>query len=713
MKRIVIATVCALFVASQMQGPNAHAHFAAVGAEVSSQAAGADWAVYHGNPNGTHYSVLDQINTQNVKGLKVAWTFETGDGLPTNDMEGDTIVVKGRMYFASPKGRIFSLNAATGAQNWVYDPAEGKAGNGSGRLRGVCYWTDGTGERILFTSGNRLIAVDANSGKLIESFGDSGKVDLTQNLGRDPHSVSVNVNSPGVIFKDLIILGSTGATPGHIRAYSVRTGKLAWIFHTIPQPGEFGYDTWPKDAWKTANGANVWSGLSLDPERGIVYLPVASAGMGFKDFYGADREGDTLFGTSLVGLVANRGRRLWHYQFVKHDLWDRDPPTPATLVTVHRDGKDIPAVAQITKYGYVWVFDRVTGENLFPTQEVPVFPSTIPGEKPVTHEILPAEPEPFSRQRLTEQTLTQRTPAANAAVREHLATMSNRGRFDPPSLEGTVIFPGLDGGGEYGGAAWDPTTGILYINSNEQAYILKLRAQVKMTNGSEASAGEIYSTSCAGCHGLDRKGNPPAFPALLGVTKRMTSQQIEQRITNGSGRMPGFEGTLTKTQIEALTAFISDDNAKPESTTDASNTSVDYIFQGYTKFLDPDGYPAVSTPWGTLNALNLNTGKYVWQIPFGEYPELKDPTTGSENYGGGIVTKGGVFFIAATVYDNKVRAFDKLTGKLLWEDTMAASGVATPSTYAVDGKQYFAVSSGGGKNPKVKNGGAVIAYALP
>ena len=713
MKRIVIATVCALFVASQMQGPNAHAHFAAAGAEVSSQAAGADWAVYHGNPNGTHYSVLDQINTQNVKGLKVAWTFETGDGLPTNDMEGDTIVVKGRMYFASPKGRIFSLNAGTGAQNWVYDPAEGKAGNGSGRLRGVCYWTDGTGERILFTSGNRLIAVDANSGKLIESFGDSGKVDLTQDLGRDPHSVSVNVNSPGVIYKDLIILGSTGATPGHIRAYSVRTGKLAWIFHTIPQPGEFGYDTWPKDAWKTANGANVWSGLSLDPERGIVYLPVASAGMGFKDFYGADREGDTLFGTSLVALDANTGRRLWHYQFVKHDLWDRDPPTPATLVTVHRDGKDIPAVAQITKYGYVWVFDRVTGENLFPTQEVPVFPSTIPGEKPVTHEILPAAPEPFARQRLTEQTLTQRTPAANAAVRAHLATMSNRGRFDPPSLEGTVIFPGLDGGGEYGGAAWDPTTGILYINSNEQAYILKLRAQVKMTNGSEASAGEIYSTSCAGCHGLDRKGNPPAFPALLGVTKRMTSQQIEQRITNGSGRMPGFEGTLTKTQIEALTAFISDDNAKPESTTDGSNTSVDYIFQGYTKFLDPDGYPAVSTPWGTLNALNLNTGKYVWQIPFGEYPELKDPTTGSENYGGGIVTKGGVFFIAATVYDNKVRAFDKLTGKLLWEDTMAASGVATPSTYAVDGKQYFAVSSGGGKNPKVKNGGAVIAYALP
>ena len=713
MKRIVIATVCALFVASQMQGPNAHAHFAAAGAEVSSQAAGADWAVYHGNPNGTHYSVLDQINTQNVKGLKVAWTFETGDGLPTNDMEGDTIVVKGRMYFASPKGRIFSLNAATGAQNWVYDPAEGKAGNGSGRLRGVCYWTDGTGERILFTSGNRLIAVDANSGKLIESFGDSGKVDLTQNLGRDPHSVSVNVNSPGVIFKDLIILGSTGATPGHIRAYSVRTGKLAWIFHTIPQPGEFGYDTWPKDAWKTANGANVWSGLSLDPERGIVYLPVASAGMGFKDFYGADREGDTLFGTSLVALDANTGRRLWHYQFVKHDLWDRDPPTPATLVTVHRDGKDIPAVAQITKYGYVWVFDRVTGENLFPTQEVPVFPSTIPGEKPVTHEILPAAPEPFARQRLTEQTLTLRTPSANAAVRAHLATLSNRGRFDPPSLEGTVIFPGLDGGGEYGGAAWDPTTGILYINSNEQAYILKLRAQVKTTNGSEASAGEIYSTSCAGCHGLDRKGNPPAFPALLGVTKRMTSQQIEQRITNGSGRMPGFEGTLTKTQIEALTAFISDDNAKPESTTDGSNTSVDYIFQGYTKFLDPDGYPAVSTPWGTLNALNLNTGKYVWQIPFGEYPELKDPTTGSENYGGGIVTKGGVFFIAATVYDNKVRAFDKLTGKLLWEDTMAASGVATPSTYAVDGKQYFAVSSGGGKNPKVKNGGAVIAYALP
>ena len=712
MKRIAIAVACALLASSQVQGPNAQAHSSATGAEPSSQASSADWAVYHGNPHGTHYSTLDQINTKNVKRLRVAWTFETGDGAPTNDMEGDTIVVKGRMYFASPKGRIFSLNAATGTQNWVYDPAEGAPVSGNGRLRGVCYWADGTDERILFTSRNRLMAVDANTGKLIESFGDTGKVDLSQDLGRDPRSVSVNVNSPGVIYKDLIILGSTGATPGHIRAYDVRTGKLRWIFHTIPHPGEFGYDTWPKDAWKTANGANAWSGLSLDPERGIVYLPLASAGMGFKDFYGADREGNTLFGTSLVALDANTGKRLWHHQFVEHDVWDRDPPTPPTLVTVRRDGRDIPAVAQIMKYGFVWVFDRVTGENLFPVQEVSAFPSTIPGEKLATHQTLPAAPEPFARQRLTEETLTQRTPAANAAVRAHLATLSNRGRFDPPSLEGTVIFPGLDGGGEYGGAAWDPETGILYINSNEQAYILQLRAQIKKTSG-EASAAEIYNASCAGCHGVDRKGNPPSFPALLGLTKRMASQQIAQMIAHGSGRMPGFEGSLSKTQIDGLTTYISDDNSKPATTTDNASANVDYVFQGYTKFLDPDGYPAVSTPWGTLNALNLNTGRYVWQIPFGDYPELNDPTTGSENYGGGIVTKGGIFFIAATVYDNKVRAFDKLTGKLLWEDTMPTSSIATPSTYAVNGKQYFAVSSGGGKNPKLKVGGGIIAYALP
>ena len=269
MKRIAIAVAYALLASSQVHGPHAQAHSSVTGTEPSSQASSADWAVYHGNPQGTHYSTLDQINTKNVQRLRVAWTFETGDGTPTNDMEGDTIVVKGRMYFASPKGRIFSLNAATGTQNWVYDPDEGAAVSSNGRLRGVCYWAEGSDERILFTSRNRLMAVDANTGKPIQSFGDTGKVDLSQDLGRDPRSVSVNVNSPGVVYKDLIILGSTGATPGHIRAYDVRTGKLRWIFHTIPYPGEFGYDTWPKETWKTANGANVWSGLSLDPERGM------------------------------------------------------------------------------------------------------------------------------------------------------------------------------------------------------------------------------------------------------------------------------------------------------------------------------------------------------------------------------------------------------------------------------------------------------------
>src|ERR1700677_43985 len=331
LKRIAIAVACALLASSQVQGPNAQAHSSATGTESSSQASSADWAVYHGNPQGTHYSSLDQINTKNVNRLKVAWTFDTGDGAPTNDMEGDTIVVKGRMYFASPKGRIFSLNAATGAQNWVYDPAEGTPTSGSGRLRGVCYWTDGADERILFTSRNRLIAVDANTGKLIEHFGESGKVDLSQDLGRDPRSVSVNVNSPGVVYKDLIILGSTGATPGHIRAYDVRNGKLKWIFHTIPHPGEFGYETWPKDAWTYSGGANNWAGMALDAKRGIVYAPTGSAAM---DFYGANRIGDDLFADSLIALDARTGKRIWHFQDVRHDLWDRDFPAPPVLLTL-------------------------------------------------------------------------------------------------------------------------------------------------------------------------------------------------------------------------------------------------------------------------------------------------------------------------------------------------------------------------------------------
>ena len=685
--------------------------------DATSQASGADWPWYHGNPNGTHYSTLDQITTANVGTLKLAWSFDSGDafgqGGDQSDMEGNPMIVRGRLFFVSPKGRLFCLDAATGKPQWVFDPAFGETVNTRQRLRGVAWWSSGAEERILFTFRNHLLAVDARTGKLIDGFGHDGQVDLREDLGRDPATVSVSEVSPGVVYKDLIILGSTGNTPGHIRAYDVRTGALKWTFHTIPWPGEAGYDTWPRDAWRTAMGANAWSGLTLDPENGLVYAPLGSAGMGSKDFYGADRKGDDLYGTSLVALDANTGKRVWHFQLVRHDVWDRDPPTPPTLITVRRDGKDIPALAQPTKAGVVFILNRLTGAPLYPLTTLHPPASDIPGETTADTQVLPAAPAPFARQQVTADLLTNRTPAAHAAVAKIFAGLRSRGPFDPPSLGGTILFSGMDGGAEWGGAAWDPDTGLIYINANEMAWIMKLKPQPPQVAGRSGLA--LYQNSCAACHGEDRKGSPPEFPALLGVGGRLSKDQIATQIRNGGGRMPAFGGQYSPSDIQAIVGYLTGDPAEtPRDAPAYPSTEGDaYAFDGYTKFLDPDGYPAVAPPWGTLSAIDVNSGKYAWKIPFGAYPELNDPSTGSENYGGAVVTKGGVLFIAATLYDNRFHAFDKRTGKLLWETVLPASGAATPATYAVNGRQYVVIGAGGGKNAKGSPGGSIIAYSLP
>jgi quinoprotein glucose dehydrogenase len=690
----------------------------------SASESGVDWPFYHGNPHGTHYSTLNQINTQNVNRLKLAWSFDSGDafgeGHSQSDMQSNPMIVRGKLFFVSPKGRLFCLDAATGKQQWVFDPAFGEPINTKQRLRGVSYWSDANEERILFSFKNYLLAVNAQTGALITSFGEQGKIDLREGLGRDIDSVYVAEVSPGVVYKDLIIMGSTGNTPGHIRAYDVRTGKMQWIFHTIPWPGEVGYETWPKDAWKMAMGANAWSGLTLDPDNGLVFVPLASAGMGDKDFYGADRIGDNLFGTSLVALDAKTGKRAWHFQFVKHDVWDRDPPTPPTLITVKRDGKTIPALAQATKAGVVFIFNRLTGESLYPLHEISVPASDVPGEITSPTQIMPLTPEPFARQKLTADMLTTRTPTAHEAVAATFAKLRSHGPFDPPSEGGTILLPGMDGGAEWGGSAFDPQTGLLYINANEMAWIVKLRKQQPKLAGSSGEA--LYQNQCASCHGIDRKGSPPEFPTLETVGKRLSATQMAKHIADGGGRMPGFKNKMTEREIANIAAYLQGDltqyiNSGVKTPVPAypSTNNDPYAFDGYKRFLDPDGYPAISPPWGTLSALDVNTGKYVWKQHLGEYPELAAQgmkNTGSENYGGAVVTAGGVLFIAATVYDNQFRAFDKANGKLLWQTTLPAAGIATPATYSVKGKQFVVIGASGGKNVKAKPGGAIMAYTL-
>jgi quinoprotein glucose dehydrogenase len=665
-----------------------------------------DWAVYGGAPENTHYSGLAQIDRGNVKQLTVAWSYDTGEegGLQTSP-----IIVDGVLYGITPTQKVFALDAAAGKQLWKFDSGV----IASQPDRGLAYWSDGQDKRVLVGVMNFLYALEATTGKPIPSFATQGRIDLRENLGRSPAAAqSISLTSPGIVYKDLIIVGGRNpetlpAPPGDIRAYDVRTGKLRWSFHTIPHPGEFGYQTWPPQAWKTSGAANNWAGMALDPGRGIVYVPTGSAAF---DFYGADRTGDDLFANCLIALDAQTGKRIWHFQGVHHDLWDRDFPSPPALVTVKRDGKNVDAVAQTTKQGFVYLFDRTNGKALFPIAVRKYASSTVPGERTSATQPLPARPAPFARQLLTEQLLTNRTPEVHQWALEQFRKFRSNGQFIPFSVgTDTVIFPGFDGGAEWGGPAVDPETGIIYINANDVAWTGALAP-----NTGKNSPRSIYLSQCGVCHGEKMSGSPPALPSLISVGSHLTAAQIAAIIKSGKGRMPGFPN-LDQDQLSALVDYLTSGENK-ELKSSAPLLAMKYRFTGYKKFLDPEGYPAVAPPWGTLNAIDLNTGEYVWKIPFGEYPQLaaKGLTdTGTENYGGPIVTAGGLLFIGATNFDKNFRAYDKSTGQLLWQTTLPFAGNATPATYEVRGRQFVVIAAGGGKDPKFHSGGVYVAFALP
>jgi quinoprotein glucose dehydrogenase len=667
-----------------------------------------EWRVYGGNSENTHYSPLKQINKSNIKQLEVAWSFDTGE---TGGLQTSPIEVAGVLYGISPTQKVFALDAATGKLKWKFDSGI----VGTQPDRGLSYWAspDNKDRRIIVGVMNFVYELDAETGQPVPTFGNQGRIDLREGLGRDVATGFIALTSPAVVYKDLFIIGgrlpeTLPALPGDIRAYDVRTGKPRWSFHTIPHPGEAGYDTWPKDAWQKSGGANNWTGMTVDQKTGIVYVPTGSAAF---DFYGGDRLGDDLFANSEIALNAETGERIWHFQGVHHDIWDRDFPAPPVLVSVKHNGKTIDALAQTSKQGFVFLFDRAKGTPLFPLESRKYPASDLPGEVAAAEQSLPTKPAPYARQRLTEDMLTNRTPDAHQWALDQFRSFQSDGQFVPLSTKhNTIIFPGFDGGAEWGGPAFDPDSGILYVNANEMAWAVEL---TENTTNPMTGKG-IYQSQCTICHRDDMKGSPPLFPSLVGVHDRMTQDQIKERIQKGKGRMPAFPN-LSAEEVNALVSFVSEGENKELSSGQPAPPLMRYRFSGYTRFLESQRYPAISTPWGTLNAINLNTGEYAWKIPLGEYPELADQgmkNTGSENYGGPIVTAGGLLFIGATNYDKKFRVFDKASGELLWETTLPFSGNATPITYQVNGKQYVVIAAGGGKDTKSPSGGVYVAFSL-
>ncbi len=670
-----------------------------------------DWSDYLGGPDRNHYSELTQINPSNVSQLKVAWTYSTAD---SGQMQVNSLIIDGVLYGVTPTVQAFALDAATGKELWTFGD---KLNAWHSTSRGVAFWTDGTEKRILHSIGSFLYCLDAKTGKTIPSFGDNGRIDLHDGLPSVAKDKFIISNTPGTVFEDLIVMPvrlseGADAAPGDIRAFNIKTGKLAWTFHTIPYPNEKGYETFPPNAYKNEDvgAANNWAGMAVDKKRGILYVPTGSAGY---DFYGGLRHGSNLYANCLLALNARTGERLWHFQTMHHDIWDRDLPAPPNLITVKKGGKTIDAVAQVTKQGYVFVFDRVTGKPVFPIKEVKAPKSDLEGEAAWKTQPVPTKPAPFARQ---SQDLTEKDISTFAENRDeliaHLKTYKTN-RFAAPSKEGTVIFPGYDGGAEWGGAAADPNDGVLYVNSNEMAWILNMKETPKEETLAGLTLGEkTYKMVCSNCHGADRKGNPLSnYPSLIDIGKKMTPKTIQTLITNGKGMMPGLP-TMGATEKQAVIDFMLGIEKKE---VDATSTSKEPYLRfkgtGYNKFLDSKGHPAIGPPWGTLNAIDLNTGEYLWKIPFGEHDDLKDKTTGSENYGGPVVTASGLLFIAATK-DGKFRVFNKKNGQLLWETLLPAAAFATPSTYAVNGKQYVVVACGGTKLG-AKKGNQYVAFALP
>ncbi|MEM1248095.1 MAG: PQQ-binding-like beta-propeller repeat protein [Acidobacteriota bacterium] len=701
------------------------------GCQPASESGDRDWPAYLGDNGSSQSSPLQQIDRSNVGALEVAWTYRSGDATEgRSQVQCNPLVLGGVLYGTSAGLKLFALDAATGEELWVFDPFDGSYELfGAGVNRGLMAHGEGDELRLFYGAGDRLWAVRARDGQPDPGFADDGSLDLHTGLGDRAQDLFVVANTPGVVYEDLIILGhrtaeSLPSAPGTIRAFDAVRGDLVWSFETIPAADVPGGETWPADAQERLGGANSWAGLALDEERGIVYVPTGSAAF---DYWGGNRKGSNLYANTLLALDASTGDLLWHFQTVHHDIWDRDLPAPPNLLTVEHDGKKVDAVAQITKSAHVFLFDRVTGEPLFDVEERPVSQQAVPGEHPWPTQPIPTLPPPFARQQLTAENLNRLTPELAAWSEATFAGVVSGPPFTPPSLEGSVILPGLDGGGEWGGAAADAERGMLYVNASEMPWVLRL---YEVQSGDARTTADLgrrtYARHCLSCHGVERHNPTDAsMPDLRELAARLPESWTRRLLEQGRGRMPAFPFLEGDTLVNLLD-FLYGRNVElpPRANSGGSYGSegprtLPYALVAFQRLANDEGLPLIEPPWGTLSAIDLNRGEIVWSVPHGDLEtvdrKLLEPygveRTGLEQYGGPVLTEGGLLFVAATK-DEYLSAYDRDTGELLWRDRLPAAGYATPATYAVGGRQFVVVAAGGGKLG-TPSSDAWVAYALP